>query len=66
MFDQIILSQQLKRSLIVSNKHGIYKLPHELLNSLTLKSLNFKELYSVFLPQQKLCQCYQNILENIN
>ena len=66
MFDQIILSPQLKRSLIVSNKRGIYELPHELLNNLRLKSLNFIELYSVFLPQRKLCQYYQKILENIN
>ena len=32
------LSPQLKRSVIVSNKHGIYELPHEFPNDLTLKS----------------------------
>ena len=29
MFDEISLSQ-MKRSVIISNKHGIYELPHEL------------------------------------
>ena len=30
MFDEISLSLQMKRSVIISNKHGIYELPHEL------------------------------------
>ena len=30
MFYQIFLSSQVKRSGIISNKHGIYELPHEL------------------------------------
>ena len=35
MFDQIFLSPQVKLvSVITSNKHGIYKLPHELSNDL--------------------------------
>ena len=29
MFDQIFLSPQVKRSLIISNKHAIYELPIE-------------------------------------
>ena len=38
MFYQIFLSPQVKRSAIISNKHGIYELPHELLNDLRLGS----------------------------
>ena len=30
MFDQVFLSPQVKRSLIISNKHGIYELPIDL------------------------------------
>ena len=54
MFYQSLLSPQVKRSAIISNKHGIYELPHELLNDLRLtilgnhersgKSQNFPEL----------------------
>ena len=29
MFDKIFLSPQVKRSVIISNKHDIYELPHE-------------------------------------
>ena len=32
MFYQIFLLPQVKRSAIISNKHGIYELPHELPN----------------------------------
>ena len=42
MFDQILmfdLSPQVKWSLIISNKHDIYKLPRELLNGLRLAIL---------------------------
>ena len=34
MFYQIILSQQVKRWAIITYKHGIYQLPHELPNNL--------------------------------
>ena len=34
MFDQIFLSPHMKLSMIISKKHGIYELPHELLNHL--------------------------------
>ena len=37
MFSQIFLSSQVKRSATISNKQGVYKLPHELSNDLTLK-----------------------------
>ena len=36
MFDQIFLSQQVKRSMIISNESGIQELPHELPNELRL------------------------------
>ena len=39
MFSQIFLSLQVKRSAIISNKDGIYELPHELLNDLRFRVL---------------------------
>ena len=39
MFDEIFLQTQVKRIVIISNKHGAYKLPHELPNNLRLKKL---------------------------
>ena len=36
MFYQFPFSPQVKRSAIISNKHGIYDLPHELPNDLRL------------------------------
>ena len=39
MFDQIFLLPQVKRSVIISNKHGIYELPHKLPNELRLTNL---------------------------
>ena len=44
MFYQIFLPAQKKRSVIVSNKHGIYELPHDLPNELRLKILGNKEI----------------------
>ena len=35
MFQQIFLSPQVKRSVIISKKHGIYELPQELLPNFT-------------------------------
>ena len=32
MLYQIFFSPQVKRNMIISNKHGIYELPHELTN----------------------------------
>ena len=45
---QFLFSPQVKRSVIISNKHGIYELPHELLKDLrnwerSGKSENFIE-----------------------
>ena len=34
---QIFFSSQVKRSVIISNKHGIYELPNELSNDLRLR-----------------------------
>ena len=36
MVEQTFLSPQVKRSVIISNKHGIYQLAHELPNDLRL------------------------------
>ena len=35
MFDQIFLSLQVKWSMVISNKYGIYELPYELQNNLS-------------------------------
>ena len=65
MLDKIFVSPQEKRIVIISTKHGIYKLPHELLNDLTLRTLgNIKisKLHriiawcSVLFPKLKFCQ----------
>ena len=37
MFYQIILSPQVKRCVIITYKHGIYELPHELSNDLEIR-----------------------------
>ena len=42
MFKQIFLSAQVKRSVIISNKHGIYELPYELPNDLRITILRNK------------------------
>ena len=39
MVDHILLSPQVKQSIITSNKHGICELPHELPNNLRLMIL---------------------------
>ena len=39
MFYQIFLSPQVKGSVIIGNKRGIYELPHELPNDLRLRKL---------------------------
>ena len=39
MFYQIFLSPQVKRWMIITYKHGIYKLPHELPNDLRVRNL---------------------------
>ena len=39
MFYQIFFSPQVKQSAIITYKHGMYELPHELPNDLRLKKL---------------------------
>ena len=68
MFYQIFLSPQVKRIVIIRNKHDIHELPHELLNDLRLRILGklgnirkisiFKELHSnvQFFAYLKFCQ----------
>ena len=73
MFDKIFVSPQLKRIVIISNKHGTYELPHELPNNLRLRKLGniqkISKLHRVIawcsdlLPELKSCQYYQKILE---
>ena len=43
MFYQILLSPQVKRSIITSNKNGIYKLPTDFMNNLRLRILGLLE-----------------------
>ena len=38
MVEQFFLSSQVKRSVIISNKYGMYELPHELPNDLKVQS----------------------------
>ena len=40
MFYQIYHSVQVKWSTIISNKHGLYELPHELSNDLRLRRVS--------------------------
>ena len=47
MFYQIFLSQQVKGCAIITYKHGIYELPHELPNDLRLKIFGKKEISAV-------------------
>ena len=44
MFDQIFLSPQEKQRVIISNKHDIYELLHELPNDLRLRILENQEI----------------------
>ena len=46
MFYQIFLSPQVKGCAIITDKHGIYELPHELPHYLRLRKLgNIRKLY---------------------
>ena len=44
MLYQILLSPQAKRCAIITNKHGIFELLHELPNKLRLRILGNKEI----------------------
>ena len=39
MFDKFLVSQQVKRMVIITDKRGIYQLSHEFPNDLRLRSL---------------------------
>ena len=39
MIEKIFLLPQVKRSMIISNKHGMYEMYHKLLNDLKLRIL---------------------------
>ena len=43
MFYHIFISPKVKLSVIISNKHGIYDLPHEMPNDLRRKILGNQE-----------------------
>ena len=51
MFYKIFFSPQVKRSAIISNKHEIYELPHELPNDLRVPSLTLKMKILSLLPK---------------
>ena len=53
MFDQISLSSQVKGSVIINDKNGMYELPHKLLNEFRL----------VNLTNCKIPQKFQNMIE---
>ena len=44
MFYQIFVSPQVKRWAIITYKHGVYELPHELRNDFRLRILGNKEI----------------------
>ena len=44
MFHQIFFSPQVKQCAIITYKHGIYDLPHELPNDLRLRTLGNWEI----------------------
>ena len=47
MFNQVFFSPQMKQYAIITYKHGIYELPHELPNDLRLKIFGKKEISAV-------------------
>ena len=44
---QIFFSPQVKRNVIISNKHGIYELPHKLPNNLRRKTLEIRKIKKI-------------------
>ena len=75
LFYQIFLSPKGKRTIVISNKHGIYEFPRELQNDLRLRKLgNTKKISiihriiaqcSVFLTKQRFCQYQQKTLQKL-
>ena len=76
IFYQIFLSPQMKRSVIISNKHGIYELLYELPNDLRLTILgNYGSIskihriiakFLVFLSNENFFNTSKNLLKNRN
>ena len=77
--EQTFLSPQMKRSMIISNKHGIYMLPYDLKKDVRMrilgnqeisgKSQNFKELLpNVWSPSRNgnLVSTIKDLLKNRN
>ena len=71
MFYQIAFSPQVKRSEIINNKHGIYKLPHNLPNDVKGKLGYMKKISRfhtiiaqcpVLPPKCEFCQSQQKTL----
>ena len=56
IFDEIFLSPQVKRFLIISNKHGIYELPHELSNELRLTTYDTNGFQKNTKIEKHFCQ----------
>ena len=48
VFYQILLSPQVKQNVIITNKHVIYKLPHELHNDIRMKILGKQEIPGIY------------------
>ena len=55
MFYQLFLSPQVKRWAIITYKHGIYELPHELANHLRLTIL--KQIFSLEKNMEACAPC---------
>ena len=76
LFGQIFFSQEVKRSVITNNKHGIYELLGQLSNGLRLRILQNQEIlgrsqgsqnYSLaFLPKQKFCHYSRKTFDKQN
>ena len=64
MIYRIFLSPQAKRWVIITYKHGIYELPHELPNSLKLKVLGNIRKFSK--THEMIPQCAVPLPKNIN
>ena len=54
MFYESFVSPQVKRIVIISNKHGIFKFPHDLPNNVRLRTLG---------DYQELSRISQNFIE---
>ena len=64
MFYQIFFSSQVKRRVIISCKHGIYELPHELVNDLRLRILGNYKISGKYLNFIKLFSTAQCLYQN--